>query len=94
MRNLVENSVSLYIEMLEGPGICVVDVDDDFIWGDDLVNTQYGCTVPPIFQVNLMMNNKGAYYSTRLEAFKVIIYKRLIFEVLKFSIIYLLILQF
>ncbi|XP_035733901.1 dynein heavy chain 1, axonemal-like [Vespa mandarinia] len=70
LRNLVENSVSLYIEMLEGPGICIVDVDDDFIWGDDLVNTQYSCTTPPIFQVNLMMNNEGAYYSTKLEAFK------------------------
>ncbi|XP_043502299.1 dynein axonemal heavy chain 1-like [Polistes fuscatus] len=70
LRNLVENSICLYFEMLEGPGICVVNVDDDFIWGDDLVNTQYACKAFPVFNVDLMMNSTGAYYSTELNAFE------------------------
>lgn len=75
--------------MLESPGLCILDIKDDFIWGDDLMQTQYDCIVPPVFKVDLLMNSNGAYYSTKLEAFKVIIYKILIFEVLKFvSFIY------
>ncbi|XP_043666184.1 dynein axonemal heavy chain 1-like [Vespula pensylvanica] len=70
LRNLVENSVSLYIEMLESPGLCILDIKDDFIWGDDLMQTQYDCIVPPVFKVDLLMDSNGAYYSTKLEAFK------------------------
>ncbi|KAK2581762.1 hypothetical protein KPH14_002241 [Odynerus spinipes] len=70
LRNLVENSISLYGEVLEAPGICVLSVEEDFVWGENLVDTQFGCTAFPIFDIDLTMNNEGAYYSTEPDLFE------------------------
>ncbi|KAL6436551.1 hypothetical protein ACFW04_004787 [Cataglyphis niger] len=73
LRNLVEKSIALYLEMLETPALCTLDIEENFIWGDDLVNTQFKSPVTPIFNIDIAMNDETAYYLTNLESFEEII---------------------
>ncbi|KMQ95378.1 dynein heavy chain axonemal [Lasius niger] len=73
LRNLVEKSIALYLEMLETPALCTLNIDENFTWGDDLVNTQFKSPVNPIFNIDLTMNDKTAYYLTDLELFEEVI---------------------
>lgn len=57
--------------MLETPALCTLNIDENFTWGDDLVNTQFKSPVNPIFNIDLTMNDKTAYYLTDLELFEV-----------------------
>nr|XP_046487754.1 dynein axonemal heavy chain 1-like [Neodiprion pinetum] len=70
LRNLVENSMSLYLYMLETPALCTLDVCDDFVWGDNLVITQFKPSNYPIFNIELRMDESGAVYSTNLDQFR------------------------
>lgn len=67
----MEGSIVLYLEMLETPALCTLNVDENFVWGSDLVNTQFRPSVNPIFNIDIMVNDNGAYYSTDLESFEV-----------------------
>ena len=71
LRNLVENSMGFYQTMLETPALCALTVNDDFVWGNDLVNTQFRPSTNPVFLIELMMNEGGAYYSKNPEIFEV-----------------------
>ncbi|KAM0726282.1 Dynein axonemal heavy chain 1 [Formica fusca] len=73
LRNLVERSIALYLEMLEIPALCTLNIDENFTWGDDLVNTQFKSPVNPIFNIDIAMNDKTAYYLTDLESFEEVI---------------------
>ncbi|XP_024940673.1 dynein heavy chain 1, axonemal [Cephus cinctus] len=64
LRNLVERSMTLYLHMLETPALCTLNVDDDFSWGSDLMDTQFKPAVNPVFNIQLTMNMESAYYST------------------------------
>lgn len=67
----MENSIGLYVKMLETPALCTLDVKKDYAWGDDLINTQFLPPVNPIFSIDLKMNKDGAHYSKNLEMFGV-----------------------
>ncbi|RLU27110.1 hypothetical protein DMN91_000909 [Ooceraea biroi] len=73
LRNLVEKSIALYLEVLESPALCTLNVEQNFMWGDDFVNTQFISPINPIFNIDLMMNDKAAYYTTDLELFQEVI---------------------
>ncbi|XP_072745723.1 dynein axonemal heavy chain 1 [Anoplolepis gracilipes] len=73
LQNLVEKSIALYLEMLETPALCTLNIDENFIWGNDLVNTQFKSPVNPIFNIDITMNDKTAYYLTDFESFEEII---------------------
>jgi len=63
--------MALYLEILETPALCTLNVDENFIWGDDLINTHFKSPVNPIFIIDIAMNDKTAYYLTDLESFVV-----------------------
>lgn len=57
--------------MLETPALCTLNVDENFAWGDDLVNTHFKSSTNPIFNIDIAMNDETAYYLTDLESFEV-----------------------
>jgi dynein heavy chain len=71
LRNLVQNSIALYLETVESPALSILSVAEDFVWGNDLVNTQFISPVSPLFNIEIMMNDTCAYYSTDLQLFEV-----------------------
>jgi len=71
LRNLVQNSIALYLETVESPALSILGVAEDFVWGNDLVNTQFISPVSPLFNIEIMMNDTCAYYSTDLQLFEV-----------------------
>ncbi|KAG5345241.1 DYH1 protein, partial [Acromyrmex charruanus] len=73
LRDLVKKSMALYLEILETPALCTLNVDENFVWGDDLINTHFKSPVNPIFIIDIAMNDKTAYYLTDLESFVEII---------------------
>ncbi|XP_011707083.1 PREDICTED: dynein heavy chain 1, axonemal-like, partial [Wasmannia auropunctata] len=73
LRNLMNKSMTFYLELLETPALCTLNVDENFVWGDDLVNTHFKSPVNPIFNIEIAMNAETAYYLTDLESFEEII---------------------
>jgi len=67
----VQNSIALYLEIVESPALSVLNVAEDFIWGNDLINTQFISAVSPLFNIDIMMNDTCAYYSTDPKLFEV-----------------------
>lgn len=67
----MENSIKLYGEMLERPALCVLDVEESFAWGDDLIDTRFKPDANPIFLIDLQMDEQKAYYTTNPEKFVV-----------------------
>lgn len=79
LRDLVKNSIALYLEILETPALCTLNVDENFAWGDDLINTHFESPMNPIFNIDIAMNDKTAYYLTDLKSFEVEIIYTVIF---------------
>ncbi|XP_066590873.1 dynein axonemal heavy chain 1-like [Prorops nasuta] len=69
LRCLVENSIALYTSMLEEPSLCTMNVAKEFMWGENLVDSQFLAATGPVFNIDLAMTDQGAYYATDLEAF-------------------------
>ncbi|XP_025602682.2 dynein axonemal heavy chain 1-like [Athalia rosae] len=67
LRNLVENSMALYLYMLETPALCTLDVSEDFVWGENLIETQFKPSNYPIFNIELLMNESGAIFSIDMD---------------------------
>ncbi|XP_039313454.1 dynein heavy chain 1, axonemal [Solenopsis invicta] len=73
LRDLVKKSIVFYLEILEAPAVCTLNVDANFVWGDDLVNTHFKSSVNPIFNIDMFMNDKTVYYLTDPDSFEEII---------------------
>ncbi|XP_076766961.1 dynein axonemal heavy chain 1 [Xylocopa sonorina] len=69
LRVLVQNSIKLYDDILEGPALCVLGVDETFAWGDDLIDSQFVPASNPIFLIDLQMDEQKSYYTTNPEEF-------------------------
>lgn len=67
---MVENSIRTFVHLVETPCQCCLNVDDDFVWGYNLVDTQFK-PVQPIFLLTLRMDENGAFYSTDPAQFEV-----------------------
>lgn len=72
LRLLVENSLSTFINLVETPCLPCLDSTEDFVWGPALMVSPFISKAAPIFTLQLKMNEKGAYYSTKPETFQVI----------------------
>ncbi|KAL0272752.1 UNVERIFIED_CONTAM: hypothetical protein PYX00_005610 [Menopon gallinae] len=71
LKCLVESSTDLLVKLVEVPCLSCIDVpDENFVWGDDLINSPFKATGAPIFTLTLNLNNEDAYYSTPPEAFE------------------------
>lgn len=55
---------------METPCQCCLSVEDNFVWGHNLVNTQFK-PLQPIFLLTLRMDENGAFYSTDPDQFEV-----------------------
>lgn len=66
----MKKSIALYLEILETPALCTLNVDENFVWGDDLLNTRFK-SPNSIFNIDIAMNDETAYYLTNLESFEV-----------------------
>lgn len=66
----MENSIRTFINFVETPCQCCLNVDDKFVWGHNLIDTQFK-PLQPIFLLTLRMDENGAYYSTDPDQFEV-----------------------
>ncbi|OAD57478.1 Dynein heavy chain 1, axonemal [Eufriesea mexicana] len=69
LRILVENSIKLYRDIMVTPALCVLDVDESFTWGNDLINTQFKPVSSPIFIIDLQMDEENVFYTRDPEKF-------------------------
>lgn len=70
LRDMVLNSAEIFTNLVETPCQVCLEIEEDFEWGDDLVNSDYRPWVQPIFMLVLKMDENGAFYSTEPEEFK------------------------
>lgn len=70
----MEESIKFYRNILEIPALCVLHVDESFVWGDDLINTQFSPAGMPIFLIDLQMDEQKPFYSTNPEKFLVSVF--------------------
>ena len=63
--------MTIYLTMLETPALCLLEVSNNFIWGEDLLKSPFKCGSNPIFNIELKMNEGGAYFSTDPASFEV-----------------------
>ncbi|XP_074037842.1 dynein axonemal heavy chain 1 isoform X2 [Leptinotarsa decemlineata] len=70
LRLLVENSIQIFINMVESPCLPCLRVQDDFVWGPELTVSPFISRAPPLFSLQLKMNEHGAFYSTPPESFR------------------------
>lgn len=71
LRCLVSESANDFVNLVEEPCLCTLDVRPDFTWGSDLASTQFINSKAPIFTVKLHVNENQAYYSTDPAMFEV-----------------------
>ncbi|GLV39944.1 Dynein heavy chain at 36C [Carabus blaptoides fortunei] len=64
LRNLALQSAKQFIDLVETPCQCTLKCKKDFVWGEDLINTQFKPPGHPIFFLHLLIGPEGAYYST------------------------------
>ncbi|KAK9309948.1 hypothetical protein QLX08_000576 [Tetragonisca angustula] len=69
LRILVKNSIKLFGDILEGPALCLLDVEESFSWGNDLTDSQFKPTANPIFLIDLQMDEQKPYYTTNPDKF-------------------------
>lgn len=75
LKYLVENSTGLLLKILENPcSVCLSVPDEGFVWGSDLVNTQFKPPTSPVFALTIKLNSTAAFYSTNPESFEVMIF--------------------
>ena len=73
LKYLVQNSINLFLKIIETPSaICQSIIDEDFVWGPDLLTTQFKPVNFPIFTLALNIGSDTPYYTTSPESFEVI----------------------
>ncbi|XP_044001574.1 dynein axonemal heavy chain 1-like [Aphidius gifuensis] len=77
LRTLVLDSLNKYLTLLETPTVSIMNVHPDFVWGNNLVDTQFPSAMNPIFRVELQIDAHGGIYLTDLLNFQKIIIERL-----------------
>lgn len=72
MRLLVENSCTLFVNLVETPCQICLDVEEEFEWGTDLVLSPFKSkSAQAIFLLTLKMGEMGPHYSTDPNKFTV-----------------------
>lgn len=69
----MQRSIISYTEFIEAPCLCTIGVSEEFVWGTDLINSQFKTHPIPIFQLLLKMDSERAYYNTNVYLFEVCI---------------------
>ncbi|OXU24749.1 hypothetical protein TSAR_002051 [Trichomalopsis sarcophagae] len=71
LRTMIESSSMEYSMALVIPNSSMLDVAEDFTWGMDLKSSPFECVAAALFEMNLCMNDEGAFYETNPELFEV-----------------------
>lgn len=72
LKYLVENSSGLLLKILENScSICLNVPDEGYVWGSDLINTQFKPQSSPVFALTIKVGSTAAYYSTNPALFEV-----------------------
>ncbi|XP_031787006.1 dynein heavy chain 1, axonemal isoform X2 [Nasonia vitripennis] len=71
LRTMIESSSMEYSMALVIPNSSLLDVAEDFTWGMDLKSSPFESTAAALFEMNLCMNDEGAFYETNPELFEV-----------------------
>ncbi|GBP84500.1 Dynein heavy chain 1, axonemal [Eumeta japonica] len=65
LRNCIERSMDMFVNLLETPCLCTYECEDDYEWDDkDLITTPFRGAAPPLFHFQLMMSGDGCYCTT------------------------------
>ncbi|KAF9816548.1 hypothetical protein SFRURICE_010707 [Spodoptera frugiperda] len=65
LRYCIEQSMAMYLNMLETPCLCTYICDDDYEWDSkDLINSPFRSPTTTLFYFHLMMSVDGPYYTT------------------------------
>jgi dynein heavy chain len=75
LRILVLNSIELFIDLVETPCLPCLEVEEDFVWGPNLIESDFVSKASAIFILQLKMDDNGAFYSTVLENFEKVLLK-------------------
>lgn len=57
--------------MLETPCLALINIREDFVWGEEMRFCPFKPTGQPLFLLTLKMNEQGTFYSTPPERFEV-----------------------
>jgi dynein heavy chain len=75
LRDLVFCSTASYCDLLCIPCEGMLGLQEDFVWGRDMINSLFLPRTDHVFTMELLMNENGAYYSNDLNDFEPIIVK-------------------
>ncbi|XP_022823491.1 dynein heavy chain 1, axonemal-like [Spodoptera litura] len=82
LRYCIEQSMAMYLNMLETPCLCTYICEDDYEWDSkDLINSPFRSPTTTLFYFHLMMSVDGPYYTTDPAQFEIVI-QRLFREML------------
>ncbi|XP_044254832.1 dynein axonemal heavy chain 1-like isoform X2 [Tribolium madens] len=70
LRILVLHSIEVFIDLVETPCLPCLGVEDDFVWGSNLIDSPFVSRASAIFILQLKMDENSAFYSTHLEQFE------------------------
>lgn len=71
LRVLVLNSIEIFINLVETPCLPCLGVEDEFVWGQDLIESPFRPKVSAIFTLQMKMDENCAFYSTEPDQFQV-----------------------
>ena len=72
LKYLVENSTGLLLKIMENPcSVCLNVPDEGYVWGSDLLNTQFKPPTSPVFALTIKIGPASAYFSTNPASFEV-----------------------
>lgn len=76
LRVLVLRSIELFIDLVETPCLPCLDVEDDFKWGSNLLESPFvSSKASAIFILQLKMDENSAFFSTVLDEFERVLLK-------------------
>ena len=64
LRNLIEYSADEFVDLLCKPCECLFNIDNDFVWGCDLISSSFQSKCSSVFSMILNIDTNGTSYST------------------------------
>ncbi|XP_060604387.1 dynein axonemal heavy chain 1-like isoform X2 [Ruditapes philippinarum] len=70
MRFLVQNSLYSFTQMILDACHSTMKLEEDFVWGTDVISSPYKPKRNALFLVDLQLDNTGVHYSTNINTFE------------------------
>lgn len=69
LRYLVQDSLAAFTQMIQDATYSIIDLQEDFTWGEDIINSSYKPKKNALFMLDLTMEKSGVQYNTDLKSF-------------------------